>query len=188
MILQKMEGREASWEAKFRLNDVIVCSYEPHVLLGNLGNVDWRPVVNLWSVVEYITKYATKAQKGSRAMGEVLRDAAEKVCKYNKEDGVTDILRRSFQKCFARTLGERDFGMFEAVHLGLNLPLVIELMPVISLNTSGARAFKTHRQLERERDRGEEDREVTWDSKVDSFDKRRELLYAQKGKRSGGAD
>ena len=86
MILQKMEGREGSWEAKFPLNDVIVCSYEPHVLLGNLGNVDWRPVVNLWSVIEYITKYATKAQKGSRAMGEVLRDAAEEVCKYNKED------------------------------------------------------------------------------------------------------
>ena len=61
MILQKMEGREGAWEAKFPLNDAAVCSYEPHVLLGNLGNVDWRPVVNLWSVIEYITKYATKA-------------------------------------------------------------------------------------------------------------------------------
>ena len=27
MILQKMEGREGSWEAKFPLNDVILCSY-----------------------------------------------------------------------------------------------------------------------------------------------------------------
>ena len=143
MRLKKVEGREGCWEALFPRNDACVCSYEAHVLLANLGNVDWRPVMNLWSVMEYITKYATKAQKGSRAMGEVLRSAAEEVCRYSKEDGVTDLLRRSFQKCFARTLGERDYGIFEATHLGLGLPLVLELLPVVSLNTSGARAFKT---------------------------------------------
>ena len=64
----------------------------------------------------------------------------------------------------------------------MRLPLLYNLLPVVSLNTSGARAFKNHRQLERERDRGAEDPEVTWDSKVDSFDKRREMLYAQKDK------
>ena len=180
MQLRKVERREGQWEAIFPRNDALCCSHEAHVLLGNLSNVDWRPVLNLWAVMEYITTYATKAQKGSRALGEVLRSAMEEVCKYVREDGVTDLLRRSFQKCFARTIGERDYGIFEAAHLGLRLPLVYPLLPMVSLNTSGARAFKTHQQLQRERERGVQDPVTTWDSKVDNFDKRRQLLHAQK--------
>ena len=85
MILQKMEGREGSWEAKFPLNDVIVCSYEPHVLLGNLGNVDWRPMMNLWAVVEYVSKYAMKAPGKTKAMRDVLRDCIEEVVSTARE-------------------------------------------------------------------------------------------------------
>ena len=179
MKLKKVEGREGQWEAIFPRNDSLACSHEVHVLLANLSNVDWRPVLNLWAVMEYITKYATKAQKGSRSMGEVLRGAMEEVCKYMPEDGTTDLLRRSFQKCFARTIGERDYGIFEAAHLGLRLPLVFPLLPMVSLNTLGARAFKTHQQLQRERERGVQDPATTWDSKIDNFDKRRQLLHAQ---------
>ena len=51
--------REGLWSAKFPRNDGLVCSYEPHVMLGNMGNIDWRPCLNLWAVVEYISKYAT---------------------------------------------------------------------------------------------------------------------------------
>ena len=142
MKLKKVEGREGQWEAIFPRNDSLACSHEVHVLLANLSNVDWRPVLNLWAVMEYITKYATKAQKGSRSMGEVLRGAMEEVCKYMPEDGVTDLLRRSFQKCFARTIGERDYGIFEAAHLGLRLPLVFPLLPMVSLSTLGTRAFQ----------------------------------------------
>ena len=34
--------REGSWFARFPRNDQYCCSYEPHFLLANLGNVDWR--------------------------------------------------------------------------------------------------------------------------------------------------
>ena len=50
---------------------------------------------------------------------------------------------------------------------------------MVSLNTLGARAFKTHQQLQRERERGVQDPATTWDSKIDNFDKRRQLLHAQ---------
>ena len=46
-----------------------------------------------------------------------------------------DLLRQSLQKVFARTLGDRDFHLFEAVHLGLGLPQVFELLPTVTLNT-----------------------------------------------------
>jgi hypothetical protein len=103
-----------------------------------------------------------------------------------KEDGTSDLLRRSLQECYARTIGERDYGIFEATHLGLRLPLVLELMPVVGLNTMGTRKFKTHAAIERERERGVEDPAVTYDSKVDVFNRRRELHFAEKRKHGIG--
>jgi len=58
MIMERGE-REGQWHARFPRNDRLCCSYEAHVLLANMGNVDWRPVLNLWAVVQYVTKYAT---------------------------------------------------------------------------------------------------------------------------------
>ena len=63
--------RLGSWHARFPRNDALCCSYEPHILLSNLSNIDFRPCLNLWAVVEYITKYATKAPEGSRRLGGV---------------------------------------------------------------------------------------------------------------------
>jgi len=140
--------REGQWHACFPRNDRLCCSYEEHMLLANMGNTDWRPVLNLWAVVQYVTKYATKAPKGSRKLNEVLRDAVDEVCKYVPEGEGADFLRRSIQKFFARSLGERDYHAYEAVQLGLQLPMVISLMPVVSLNTSGARPLKPRSSVE----------------------------------------
>ena len=57
-----------SWFARFPRNDRLVCNHNVHVLLDNLGNIDWRPCMSLWSVCEYITKYATKAPKGTKRL------------------------------------------------------------------------------------------------------------------------
>ena len=76
--------------------------------MENFGNIDWRPCLNLWAVCEYVTKYATKAAKGSKALGEVLRCAVDEVCRYEPENEGVDLLRRSLQKVFARTIGDRD--------------------------------------------------------------------------------
>ena len=145
--------REGQWDARFPRNDALCTSYEPHLLLANGGNVDWRPCMNLWSVVEYVTKYATKAPEGSRALGEVLRSAMEEVSKYSVDGEGVDLMRRSLQKFYARCLGERSYGVFEAVHLGLGLPMVIPMMDVVSLNTWGTRALKTARSWRRSRGR-----------------------------------
>ena len=46
MVMEKGE-REGQWHARFPRNDRMGCNYEPHVLLANMGNIDWRPVLNL---------------------------------------------------------------------------------------------------------------------------------------------
>ena len=98
-------AREGQWHARFPRNDRLCCSYEAHILLANMGNVDWRPVLNLWAVVQYVTKYATKAPKGSRKLNEVLKDAVDEVCKYEAEGEGVDLLRRSLQKVYAQSEG-----------------------------------------------------------------------------------
>ena len=118
------QEREGQWHALFPRNDALVGSYEPHVLLANVGNVDWRPMLNLWAVVEYITKYAMKAPGKSKPMKDVLRSAVDEVCKYCQDGEPLDLLRRALQKVYTKTLGGRDYGVFEAVHLGLGLPMV----------------------------------------------------------------
>ena len=156
----------------FPRNDELCCSCKEHILLANLGNVDWRPCLNLWAVVQYVTKYAMKAPKGTRRVHEVLKDAVDEVCRYVPEGEGTDLLRRSIQKFFSRMLGERDFHAYEAIQLGMRLPSVIPLMPVVSLNTSGARALKSTMHMVHT---GPEV-PVHWDSKVDKFNKRLQAL------------
>ena len=165
--------REGQWHLRTPRNDELCCSYEDHVLLANLGNIDWRPCLNLWAVVQYVSKYATKAPKGSRRISEVLSDAVDDVCRFVPKE--QDFLRRSIQRFFARTLGERDYHVYEAVHVGLGLPLVVPLLPVVTLNTSGARALKPRAAL---KDKPAET-PVHYDSKLDKFDKRFEIFSRQ---------
>ena len=176
MKLQKGE-QEGSWGALFPRNDPLCTSHEAHILLANMGNVDWRPCLNLWAVVEYICKYATKAPEGSRSMSDTLKAAVEEVCKYTKEGEHVDLFRKALQKFYAKSIGERDFGLFEAVHLGLRLPTVFPLMPTISLNTLGSRRMKTGAEMEREG--GGDEAAVSWDSKIDKFDKRLAMVRKQ---------
>ena len=62
------EDREGWWRLRTPRNDELRCLYEGRVLLANFGNIDWRPCLNLWAVVQYISKYATKAPTGSCRM------------------------------------------------------------------------------------------------------------------------
>ena len=111
-------------------------------------------------------------------MGEVLRAAVDEVCKYEPENQGVDLLRKSLQKVFAKTLGDRDYGIFEAVHVGLRLPLVFSLLDCVSLNTAGARVLRPMRQIQE----GADDAPVTWDSKVDKFDDRWKLVEEKQSK------
>ena len=76
------------------------------------------------------------------------------------------------QEFYSKALGGRDYGIFEAVHLGLGLPLVLPMMPVENLNTQGLRVFKSDDHLAKSGPGAA----VVWDSRVDKFDRRLELL------------
>ena len=78
------------------------------------------------------------------------------------------MFRRSLQKVFSKTLGDRDYVIFEAVLVGLRLPLVFSLKECVSLNAVGARVLRPKKVI----CQGDDDASVTWDSKIDIFDDR----------------
>ena len=88
------------------------------------------------------------------------------------------MLRKAVRKTFAKTSCDRDFGIFEAVHLGLRLPLVFSLMEVVSLNTMGVRVLRSRQQVRDASDHAP----LAWDSKVDKFDQRKELVERKAGR------
>ena len=155
--------RGGQWYARFPRNDVLIGSCEPHALLANIGNIDWRPMLNPWAAVEYVAKYVMKAPGHTKPMRAVLRDAVEEVCKYTKEGEAMDLTRMGLRKLFSKTLGGRGYGIFEAVHVGLGLPLIFPLMPVDTLNTQGTRVLKSGKYSADLRD-GEW---AVWDSQLD---------------------
>ena len=55
-------------------NDNLLNEYEEELLLDRGGNIDFGALINLWSVLEYLTKYNTKAGVGSKRIGKVLDD------------------------------------------------------------------------------------------------------------------
>lgn len=67
LLLEKCD-RGGGLNEIFRRNDVLVGSYEPDVLLANVGNVDWHPMLNLCGVFEYVTRYAMKAPRSTKAV------------------------------------------------------------------------------------------------------------------------
>jgi hypothetical protein len=94
------EVREDPYRAGLRnlfleRNDQLLNNFEAHLLLSNVGNIDWRPFINLWSVLEYLTKYTTKAGKGSKALGRVLVEVLDKIFDWETEDGIHDLWRRT---------------------------------------------------------------------------------------------
>ena len=106
-------------------NDSLLNNFEEHLLLMNMGNVDWRPLINLWSVLEYLSKYTAKIGKATHHIGKLFGDVAATVCEFEQEDGVHDLWRRTIMKFYSKLIGNRDYTLFEVVHFGLRLPGVL---------------------------------------------------------------
>ena len=114
----------------------------------NMGNVDWRPLINLWSVLEYLSKYTAKIGKATHHIGKLFGDVAATVCEFEHEDGVHDLWRRTIMKFYSKLIGNRDYTLFEVVHFGLRLPGVLHSFgPVESVSLSNWASVKQGRSM-----------------------------------------
>ncbi len=115
----------------------------------HLGNIDWRPLINLWSVLEYLTKYTAKVGKATKHLGKLMEDVVNTVCEFVPEDGQNDLWRRTIMKFYTRLLGNRDYSLFEVAHFGLRLPGVLSSFgPVDSVSVSNWSSVKRGRAMQ----------------------------------------
>ena len=125
-------------------NDPLINSFETHLLLANLGNIDWRPLINLWSVLEYLTKYTAKSGKSTKQLGMLFEEVLKDVEDYEREDGHTDLWRRTILKFYNRVIGNRDYTLFEVVRYGIRLPPILSSFgDVHNVSVSSWRALQS---------------------------------------------
>ena len=130
-------------------NDSLINPFELHLLLCNLGNIDWRALLNLWAVLEYLTKYATKLGTGTSSLQKTFAHVVQIVEDFETEDGLRDLWRTAVMKFYSRAIGGRDFSLLETVHYGLRLPnTVSNFGPVRTLSLSGWPTVRTRRDLQ----------------------------------------
>ena len=88
-------------------NDPLLNGFEAHLLLANLGNIDWRALLNLWAVLEYLTKYTAKAGKGSLSFKKTFSNVTAAIYEFGfeKNDGLKDLWRTAIMKFYSRVLG-----------------------------------------------------------------------------------
>ena len=115
------ELREGLYNLLLARNEPAIHNFEAHLLIANLGNLDWRPLLNLWSVLEYLTKYSAKAGKPTKQLTTLFDDVLSDIMTHETENGETDLWRRTIMKFYNRILGNRDYTLFEVVHHGLRL-------------------------------------------------------------------
>jgi hypothetical protein len=150
-------------------NDSLINNFEEHVILANDGNIDWRPLLNLWSVLEYLTKYNAKSGKASTHLGKMFEDVLNEIHRYAEEDGIHDLWRRTITKFYSRILGDRDYSLLEVLHNGLRLPAVLSsFTDVQTVSVSNWAPVKSGWALRKT----EKHERVTWMTKLEQFNYR----------------
>jgi hypothetical protein len=138
----------------------------------NLGNIDWRALLNLWSVLEYLTKYSAKAGKGSGSFQKTFVDVTKMIDDFEEDNGLKDLWRTAIMKFYSKVLGGRDYSLLEAVHFGLRLPATISSFgEVRSVSISDWSVVKSAEALKY----AKRDERATFKNKREIFDQRRHL-------------
>jgi ATP-dependent DNA helicase PIF1 len=108
-------------------NDEFLNQYNQTLLMGWLANIDISPCTSRNGVIEYVIKYASKAEKQS----EGYRHMVNRILRVVNPD-------RPFQslvtKMMNQLIGERDWSAQEVCHYLLNLPLVNSSRDVVSVD------------------------------------------------------
>ena len=155
-----------------RRNDSPLNNCEEHLLVMNLGMFVWHPLINLWSVLEYLSKYTAKVGKATQHLGKLFGNVVETVCSFESEDGIHDLWRRTIMKFYSKLIGNRDYSLFEVAHFGLRLPGVLSSFgPVESITVSNWASLKRGKAFQSTKP----DARVTHLNKLELFDNRQFL-------------
>lgn len=108
-------------------NDPYINPHNRMQLQGWRANVDLKPVISIHAALQYISKYASKAEPRSIAFTEMFNQ----ILNNSKQDGSS---LTSIQKLLLNSVAERDISAQETSHLLLSIPLYHSSRSFVSLN------------------------------------------------------
>lgn len=108
-------------------NDPYINPHNRMQLQGWRANVDFKPVISIHAALEYISKYASKAEPRSIAFTEMFNQ----ILNSSKPD---DSSLTSIQRLLLNSIAERDISAQETSHLLLSIPLYHSSRSFVSLN------------------------------------------------------
>lgn len=113
-------------------NDALLNPYIPAFLLGWRANIDTAPCLNIATVVEYVGKYASKAEKSSKPMETLVREV---VAGIREPANSTNPMLTIVHKCLNALIVDRDWSAQEVCHslLGLKMHKTSTTMQTLNL-------------------------------------------------------
>ncbi|KAK3920379.1 ATP-dependent DNA helicase [Frankliniella fusca] len=112
----KLNDKSGNYEFIPERNDPLLNKHNPFIISTWRANIDLSPVLYKSAVIEYITKYVSKAEVSSNT----LMDICEQVCK-SVSGG--DPARRAIQRILIKNCVERDVSAQEVSHIMMGAPL-----------------------------------------------------------------
>ena len=107
-------GPRFRWKLNLGINDRLINSVNLWQMAAHRANVDFRPLFDHHSAVEYATKYATKAEKGSKASDAIFAHA---ISRASKNYGDDESAQRAYSSFLVQTVGARDWSAQEVGHV-----------------------------------------------------------------------
>lgn len=111
--VEKVKGG-VRWRLYLPVNDPLMNMVNTFQTISQRANCDFRPLIDHFSAVEYATKYASKAEKGSKALDKLVSNAMSRAAE-RADDG--DSCRSLFASFLAMQVGGRDWSAQEVGHV-----------------------------------------------------------------------
>jgi hypothetical protein len=102
------------------------------------ANVDFRPLIDHISAVEYATKYASKAEKGSKALEKLISTALSRTSEQTDDTSA----RALFASFLVQQVGGRDWSAQEVGHVAMGFPTVFASHDFVHCSLSNERKLR----------------------------------------------
>ena len=136
-------GDNEQYRAKIvtKRNDSSLNNQQQLQLQGWRANCDIQVIIDYYACVEYLTKYAAKAEPRSPLLKQAFNSIVQNL------DSSTDP-RRTIKKVVMKSLGERDYAAQETMHHLLSLKLHSSSFKVVPVSLNGSRRVRDTASIE----------------------------------------
>ena len=128
--------RGVRWRLYFPINDPTRNSVNHWQALAQRGNCDFQVLIDHYSALEYMTKYASKAEKGSASFDTVLATVLQRSTEQLPDDASS---QRAYSAVLSQVVGGRNWSAQEVGHVNLGCPTIVSSHVFETIYLAGSR-------------------------------------------------